>query len=641
MPLSGTGRNAAFATTTTASEQAQTSKDYSRDEITGPGGIGFPPELESAFRDYRYQLLRDRVPAIGWSGLLIFLSYALFDIWAMSEGLSLVSVLLRLLVVCPLVIAVLWAVGQRWSYSAFMLLYGIAYTVSCISVAAIVIAARLTDTFLPDQGLLLMILFGYFLMLMPTRIVAILSIALSALYLAITAHFATDLLNYGYQCVFFATANALGIVGSLVQERNMRQTFLTERQLEHSRLRLLEESSRKTLMLASAGHDLKQPLLAILLLVDDLESQPGSAPLQGSLDKLRTSIRHLGRLTESLMEATHLDEGRIKPRVGPVDLSALLRSVLREYEARTAQKGMRVVRELPPALHVDTDPLLLGRILRNLIDNAIKHGQPGNLTVRLLSLSTQASIEIADDGRGIDSKEQAAIFAPFYRSQAGHAEGLGLGLSIVRQLCDLLSIPITLQSAVGQGTSFRLLLPLSANQDPANESLQVLVGTLDPELASELPPLEALLNRWGMHHRRIPATARERSPAEHAEEPLGTVPPADFLDANEPPASLEGEDLTPTGSAHLLIVAGSLDQYRKEIASLRHRLAIAVASPVILLRPQSDQDGVEGIQTPVEVPHCLSLPLKPARLRLMIVQVCADLNLRMANSPPDPTPGPS
>jgi signal transduction histidine kinase len=565
--------------------------------------LAFTTELEASYQEYHYARLKERVPAIGWSSLLIFLVYALFDVWAITETLSFISVFLRLAVVCPLILAVLWAVHNHWSYKAFILLYSASFTIACLTITAIIFLAQVMNTYLPYQGLLLMVLFGYFLMSMPTVLVTAICVIVSIIYLAAEAAFSMDKLAFGYQCIFFSTANAMGFVGCLVQERNMRTSFLTERQLEHSRQRLLEESSRKTLMLASASHDLKQPLLAISLLVDDLENKAANGQPRGSLEKLRNSIQHLGKLTDSLMEATQLDSGGIQPKIDSVNLAKLIHTFTREYSTRLEQQGIQLITDIPPATWVDTDPLLLSRVMRNLMDNAIKHGKPSQVFITVEIQSRQASIEIRDNGKGIASNDQSAIFSPFYRL-SNQTAGLGLGLSIVKQLCELLSIPVTLDSAPGMGTCFKLCIPLTQGSMEPVGILRVLLGTTtsDPD---DLSVPSALLKRWNI----------------------------EFTDTTSASPDSEPPNL-------LMLFGNRLDCFG-DIARLRQRFSLANDIPVILLTPQLAKDApmpetkLPGALAGNTAVQYLTLPLKPARLRLMLGQLCAEQNLQMTRFQPD------
>lgn len=537
--------------------------------------LRFDPQTEREFQDYHYTKLKQRVPAIGWSALVIFIIYALFDMWALEAQLSSVSVLLRLLLVCPLILAIIWAMKRTWPYGRFMRLYSISFLVASVSVGAVIFAAQIMNLFLPYQGLLLMLLFGYFLMLMPTRLVTPLGVGISLIYLAIASLLSNDSLSFSYQCIFFATANAMGIVGSFIQEKNLRMNFLTERQLESSRQQLLEESARKTLMLANTSHDLKQPLLALSLLLDDLDTQTSPAQLQTTVQKLRASSHHLIQLTDSLLDASQLDSGLIQPKIGPVDLREVTYGIQQEYAAALRQKSIRLTLSVPRALRVDGDPLLLSRIIRNLVDNAIKHASAKTLSISAETKAQRTWLSVCDDGRGIPAHEQTAIFSPFVRLN-GKSEGLGLGLSIVRQLCDLMSIPLILESTPGRGTCFRLSLP--PNTTP-HSSPAAFVISLEALMPFDLAPVQHLLDQWQLNW--VTRTALDAEiQTENARIWIGTPAAAQnrLYDATD-----AANDTPPT--------------------------------PLLLLVPPSEHYSTLALPAFVQT---MTLPVKPAKLRLAI-----------------------
>ncbi|MBK8973072.1 MAG: HAMP domain-containing histidine kinase [Hahellaceae bacterium] len=538
--------------------------------------LRFDPATEREFQDYHYAKLKQRIPAIGWSALVIFIFYALFDLWALDANLSSVSVVLRLLLVCPLILGIIWAMKRTWPYARFMRLYSISFLIASVSVGVVIFAAQVMKLFLPYQGLLLLLLFGYFLMLMPTRLVTPLALGISLIYLAIASLLSNDPLSFSYQCVFFATANAMGIVGSFVQEKNLRNSFLTERQLETSRQKLLEESARKTLLLASTSHDLKQPLLALSLLLDDLDSHATPSQLNATVQKLRASSQHLVQLTDSLLDASQLDAGLIQPKIGPVDLRELAHAIQQEYAGTLRQKSIQLKLAIPRHLKVDGDPLLLSRIIRNLVDNAIKHAYPKTLTLSTELLAQRILLCICDDGRGIAATDQAAIFSPFVRLNS-KSDGLGLGLSIVRQLCDLLSIPLTLESSPSQGTCFRLSLPPHNADAPAPPSFVVHLEALQ---TFDLKPLQNLLNQWQITHQ-----------------------------------SGDGPESELAGDANAYIWIGTPAIAQSRLYRGHAHADSQPPKPVLLLTPPDEASGDLVLPSFVQT---LTLPVKPAKLRLAV-----------------------
>lgn len=473
-----------------------TASSDSADALRHPDGfrLDFPPLLEAEYRGYHYARIRQRVPAIGWSGIFIFVGYALFDSWALPPALSNVSVLLRLGLVCPLIVLVMWAARRVWPFERFLALYGLAFTVGGISVGVIVLLARYHGLEIPTQGLLLLLLFGYFLMAMPTRMVTRLSLSMTLVFLVAQSLFVTHWPGFAFECVFFLTANVLGYVGSFVQEKSLRAAFLDEQKLQRSQQQLLNEMTRRSLLLTHASHDLKQPLLAMGLMADELAQPLTPAERQTALDKLRGSLSYLGELTDNLLESSRIEAGHVQPQIGRVPLRRLVADILREASERFERGAITVENTISPAVVVLSDGLLLNRMVRNLVDNAIKHARPRHLWLRAERESRWVTLSIIDDGCGIMERDIERIFAPFHRGNSPTG-GLGVGLSIVQQLSELLRHPLTVDSRPGQGTCFSLRLPIAnpaaseSGMYPANQSDVVMLDIREESLRESLAEL--------------------------------------------------------------------------------------------------------------------------------------------------------
>jgi CheY-like chemotaxis protein/anti-sigma regulatory factor (Ser/Thr protein kinase) len=141
----------------------------------------------------------------------------------------------------------------------------------------------------------------------------------------------------------------------------------------------------------------------------------------------------------------------------------MLRMHHAEMRAAFEEKGLFAVLDCPVSVRCWTDPALVLRVLRNLTENAIKFTQQGQITLRLRADGSHALLSVQDTGRGIPAEEQAMVFEEFYQvdnPERDRTKGLGLGLSIVRRLCNLLGITLALQSVQGQGTTVTLRIPL-------------------------------------------------------------------------------------------------------------------------------------------------------------------------------------
>jgi CheY-like chemotaxis protein len=195
-------------------------------------------------------------------------------------------------------------------------------------------------------------------------------------------------------------------------------------------------------------------------------------------------------MIDGLLTFARLESGAIEIEGQPMDAGALAREAVAELElART--RGVRVELELPAELPpVFGDPKRLRQVLDNLIGNAVKFTQEGRrVVVRLRQLASQVEVEVEDEGIGIPAEHQQRIFERFYQVDASSTRafgGIGLGLSIVRQILDAHGTGIEVDSAVGRGSTFRFRLPLAADFGSAGAGQDVVIVDDDAEWVRSL-----------------------------------------------------------------------------------------------------------------------------------------------------------
>jgi signal transduction histidine kinase len=265
----------------------------------------------------------------------------------------------------------------------------------------------------------------------------------------------------------------------------------------------------KARFLASASHDLRQPLQTIAMYNAALSLRKLD---QESLLLLKNSMAATASLTSllnALLDVSQLDTNTIKPAFRIVDLSEMIIRLTEEFAQLAENKGKRFINLVPDGVYIIADPILIERIIRNLVDNAFKHGARTKVTVSLaLVQELQIRLDVYDDGFEIPTSEQEAIFEEFYQLKnpaRDRAQGLGLGLAIVRRIASLMNVSCTLKSNA-DGTTFSLVLLKSSNHCPSlslvtpEPASDVLKGkrilVLDDDLDVR-DSLEALLNAWG------------------------------------------------------------------------------------------------------------------------------------------------
>jgi len=240
--------------------------------------------------------------------------------------------------------------------------------------------------------------------------------------------------------------------------------LLNEKRVADEARRAAEEATRsKTKFFAAASHDLRQPLQAIGIYCSLLKKR-ATGPLEPLAKSLAAAVDSLSKLVEELLEISRLDAGAIQPRLQQVLLDEMLGQIAQEFTPLAHGKGLEI-RVRRPRLAVESDPVLLARVLRNLLGNAIRYTAKGGVLLAARPRGGLVSIEVWDTGPGIRQGELSRVFDEFYRGESAKGEavgGFGLGLSIVRRICNVLGHPLIVTTRPGSGTVFRVETPLSA-----------------------------------------------------------------------------------------------------------------------------------------------------------------------------------
>ena len=219
----------------------------------------------------------------------------------------------------------------------------------------------------------------------------------------------------------------------------------------------LDAVAIKNRFLASAAHDIRQPVHALGLYADWLVSEPEL--VHEIAPKIVESTKAVNALFDSLFDMVRLDSGKIKLNIEPLSLSKLLRELELQYRPLAQAKGLDLRMRVSPGTAM-SDPIMLRRIVGNLISNAVKYTQKGGVLVASRNTASGLRIEVWDTGVGIAPAHQREIFREFFKvpSHAGTEDGFGLGLYIVGRLTEILGHPLVLKSRLGRGTVCRLML---------------------------------------------------------------------------------------------------------------------------------------------------------------------------------------
>lgn len=470
----------------------------------GYRSLRFVAELEAGFAEHRVQRIRRRLPLIAPIAASFQLIYALLDFLLMPLAVSLSVLPLRMLALVALALSFFYCRRIEAPPARVSSVYAAAYWVNGVSVALIVHLCWQQGVAMPYDGLFLILLFGYALLGLSFRVISLCSWSFCLLFIGIGVLFGETGGELAYQGLFLLCANLIGSVGAYMQEHGQRGAWLNLRLLDLARQRAEADDARKLRLLAAASHDLRQPLNAMGLYAEHLVAQGGDQQTRLISARLAASVEQLGRLLQSLLDYTRLTlPGGVQARPHAFALRPLLERLIAEVAPEAQQQGLQLELRCDD-YGVHSDPLLLERLLRNLLNNALLHAQAQHLRLSAAPDGDQIVLELADDGRGLSEAEQALVFEEFRQldNPGRNAErGLGLGLAIVRQLADVLEHRLQLHSQLGDGARFVLRMPAAEVPAPAPRAdaalaLQGRVLLLEDDPAGR-EALAGLLRRWG------------------------------------------------------------------------------------------------------------------------------------------------
>ncbi|MES2932141.1 MAG: hybrid sensor histidine kinase/response regulator [Pseudomonadota bacterium] len=365
----------------------------------------------------------------------------------------------------------------------------------------------------------------------------------------------------------------------------------------------------KTRFLDAGSHDLSKPLKNLQKLVNQLKNEPGAAQENYLIQEMDSSISIFDNLFEKLLDISKLDAAITQPQITNFPISHLLKSIEAKY-GRTAEAKKINFRIVASDDWVNADPVLLEKILRNLVANAIQFTDVGGVLLGCRHRDGRIRIDVWDTGCGMADDKHAEIFGEFYQvpgTKPASDSGLGIGLAIVDRLCKLLDYPITVHSTIGKGSRFSVLVPtalatVSANEGEAqNKPTQFIFATplagklivvIDDDISIR-DSMCGLLKTWGCEV--IGAQS-----AEQAIDLLGSSAQPDLIISDY--HLLDGE------TGHMAI--GYVNQFLK------------AAIPAIII--SGDSESAKTYRSNVHDYALLVKPVMPLMLRALMTQKIAE-----------------
>jgi signal transduction histidine kinase len=241
-----------------------------------------------------------------------------------------------------------------------------------------------------------------------------------------------------------------------------------EAALEKRTAQLIQAATQRSQFVASMTHELRTPIHGVQGLSDVISAGiygPVTDRQKDACASIKRSAQSLVSLIDDLLALTRTEAGKIDARPSAVNIPALVERVTTSVSWMVGTKDLSLDAEIAPRLPtVSSDERWLAHVLVNLVSNAVKFTpENGRVTVRAMRRDAAIVLEVVDTGIGIAPEERDAIFEPFRQVDHGDAKGYGgagLGLALVARLTDLLGARVELDSIVGKGSTFRVIVPL-------------------------------------------------------------------------------------------------------------------------------------------------------------------------------------
>ncbi len=248
------------------------------------------------------------------------------------------------------------------------------------------------------------------------------------------------------------------------------------RELESRRQQAEDDSGRKSRLLASVSHDLRTPLSTISLVAEAIRRSAQDPSLALNVPalagRLQANARNIGELITGVLDAAQLESGRIECHESRFSLNELVAEQCAAHAPLAEQKNLRLAAELHEELWLCIDRVMLGRVLSNLLGNAIKFTAAGGVSVSVRRMPSGLVLRVRDTGVGIPAECQKCIFEEFsqvHRQGGSREKGWGLGLAISRRLVALMGGTLSVESEPQRGSVFNVALPERCLIDPALE----------------------------------------------------------------------------------------------------------------------------------------------------------------------------
>lgn len=448
--------------------------------------FGFPKPIERKYNAYLKKRILQRVPAVGLSSIIFMFIFAVLDVYFLPYDIATQTVAVRLLLAIPLIIvACLWLYFRPPRF--YLLLNSSVFLIVGLSVVWIIWFAHINKNWLPYEGLMIIMTYGFVVMGLPIALAAFLNAIMVLAYAVSEPLMYVSMPIYLNNITFLVAMYLAGIVSAWILSYAQRGQFLHQYLLKLNQKQAAAEMESRNRYLAAASHDLRQPMQAISMLVESLDHDIKDERVK----KLKSASSSMSSMFTQLLDMSRINLDLVEINKQVVHVKPLIDSIVAPHKVKADSLNIELSSDVADEL-VFSDPAALQRIISNLIQNALTHSGATHIRIATQSWQDSLLISVADNGKGIPEDQHEHIFDAFSRLDGQQEDGLGLGLAIVKELSHRLGHDIKLVN--DGGAKFIITLAKATSTKRIEPTTQILIVEDDGGLLSQY---QQWFIRWG------------------------------------------------------------------------------------------------------------------------------------------------
>jgi signal transduction histidine kinase/CheY-like chemotaxis protein len=452
----------------------------------------FPKSLESEFEKVVRKRILNRVVTVGLSAIIFIIVFCIFDWVFLQPHIAAHTSAIRIVFVIPIVIiTTLWLCLKPPKY--YLWIYSSTHLLISLSIIYIIWYTHIRGINLPYEGLMVTMMYGFFIMALPFYTALSLNLTVVLIYAIIEPLYYLSFPDYLNNTLFLSIILISAAIGAYVNEYNQRGNFLRKRALDIHHENTLASINKKNMYLAAASHDIRQPLQGISLISQSLMSD---LPDNDKISRLNSGIESLNSMFVQMLDMSKINFNLVKPIHEKINLTELITQLTDGVSERLNNKGIRLEINVDE-VNVISDFTILSRVINNLIENSIRHSNCDVISIKSEVIGDDIRLSIMDNGKGISTEVQNSMFSEFTKGNNA-IDGLGLGLSIVYNFCKKLGHKLNFESTK-KSTIFSILLPLDISDlkhenNKTENKKTILVIDDDQEIINKISEMLKIWN---------------------------------------------------------------------------------------------------------------------------------------------------